>query len=158
VTEVVFMDPTTFSSWSADWVWSLPLIVVTVAIHTFGLRLIDQRVSLVLEGNGKNRLPRIASAMIMPGTALSAAILHGFEGAIWATAYRLLGALPDRKSAMLYSLNAMTTYGHANLYLAMHWQLMGSLEALNGWILFGLTTAFLFTVMHRAWPHFNRST
>lgn len=27
----------------------------------------------------------------------------------------------------------------------------GSLEALNGWILFGLTTAFLFTVFERAW-------
>jgi hypothetical protein len=27
---------------------------------------------------------------------------------------------------------------------------MGALEALNGWILFGLTTAFLFTVMQRA--------
>jgi hypothetical protein len=27
------------------------------------------------------------------------------------------------------------------------------LEALNGWILFGLTTAFLFSIMQRAWPH-----
>jgi hypothetical protein len=28
---------------------------------------------------------------------------------------------------------------------------MGALEALNGWILFGLTTAFLFSVMQKAW-------
>lgn len=28
--------------------------------------------------------------------------------------------------------------------LANHWQLMGALEALNGMILFGLTTAFLY--------------
>ena len=27
-----------------------------------------------------------------------------------------------------------------------------ALEAFNGWILFGLTTAFLFTVIQRAWP------
>jgi hypothetical protein len=27
-----------------------------------------------------------------------------------------------------------------------------ALEALNGWILFGLTTAFLFTVIQLAWP------
>jgi hypothetical protein len=38
----------------------------------------------------------------------------------------------------------MTTYGHARLDLASHWQLMGALEALNGMILFGLTTAFLY--------------
>ncbi len=54
---------------------------------------------------------------------------------------------------MLYSLNAMTSYGHADLLLASHWRMMGALEALNGWILFGLTTTFLFTVIQKAWPH-----
>jgi hypothetical protein len=40
---------------------------------------------------------------------------------------------------MLYSLNAMTTYGHESFDLATRWQLMGGLESLNGWILFGLS-------------------
>ena len=53
---------------------------------------------------------------------------------------------------MLYSLNAMTTYGHAELFLAQHWRLMGAIEALNGMMLFGLTTAFLFGVLQRHWP------
>ena len=44
---------------------------------------------------------------------------------------------------MLYSLSAMTSYGHASLFLEDRWQLMGALEALNGALLFGLTTAFL---------------
>jgi hypothetical protein len=48
---------------------------------------------------------------------------------------------------MLYSLKAMTTCGHANITLDLHWQMMGTLEALNGVILFGLTTAFLFSVI-----------
>jgi hypothetical protein len=91
----------------------------------------------------------------MGATALSAAILHGFEGFIWASAYRFLGARGDSKSAMLYSLNAMTSYGHGGLILEPRWQLMGALESLNGWILFGLTTAFLFSVMQRAWPHID---
>jgi hypothetical protein len=88
---------------------------------------------------------------IIGATAISATILHGIEGAVWAAAYRLLGALPDNKSAMLYSLNAMTSYGHANLYLAPGWEMIGALEALNGWILFGLTTAFLFNVIQKSW-------
>jgi hypothetical protein len=57
------------------------------------------------------------------------------------------------KSAMLYSMSAITSYGHANLYLEPRWQMMGTLEALDGWILFGLTTAFLFAVIQRAWLH-----
>ena len=53
---------------------------------------------------------------------------------------------------MLYSLSAMTSYGHANLFLAQHWQLMGAIEALNGMMLFGLSTAFLFAVLRDHWP------
>jgi hypothetical protein len=35
-----------------------------------------------------------------------------------AGAYVALGARPDFASAMLYSISAMTSYGHANLFLA----------------------------------------
>jgi hypothetical protein len=152
------MDPATITQWREAWLWSLSLLVVTVVIHAFSLRMIDRRVVFILDGSAGNRLLRMALWVIMPVVALCAAILHGSEGAIWAAAYVLLGALPDRKSAMLYSMNAMTAYGHVDLHLEPHWQLMGALEALNGLILFGLTTAFLFTVMQKVWPRLNSFT
>jgi hypothetical protein len=37
-----------------------------------------------------------------------------------------------------------------NTVLDIHWQMMGALEALNGIILFGLTTAFMFAILQRA--------
>jgi hypothetical protein len=80
-------------------------------------------------------------------------VLHGVEAMVWAAAFLLLGALPERKMAMFYSLGAMTAYGHANIYLLPHWQFSGALEALNGMILFGLTTAFFLTVIQQVWPH-----
>ena len=138
--------------WVGDWAWSLPLILVTVVIHVFGLALIGERVVDVLsvsEG-GRNLTTRFAA--VMGATALVATLLHGIEGVIWAVAYRFLSALPDNRSAMLYSLSAMTTFGHANLFLENRWQLMGALEALDGMLLFGLTTAFLFAIMQRVWP------
>ena len=52
---------------------------------------------------------------------------------------------------MLYSLGAMTSYGHAEVYLAERWQLLGATEAVNGLILFGLTTAFLYAAIHEVW-------
>lgn len=67
-------------------------------------------------------------------------------------AYVVLGASADPRTAMLYSLSAMTSYGHANIFLEPHWQLMGALEVLNGMMLFGLTTAFLFSVLTKHWP------
>ena len=95
-------------------------------------------------------------AVVMGVATLLATVLHGIEAATWATTYRLLNALPDAKSAMLYSLSAMTSYGHANLF-EEQWQMMGALEALNGMLLFGLTTAFLFAMIQKVWPLGNRS-
>ena len=158
ITEVLLMNPTTVSTWSAAWMWSLPLIVATVVFHSIGLGLIDHGVSVLLNGSGKNRVPFLLSMSVIGGSALCATILHGIEGLLWAVAYLLLGAVSGRQSAVLYSLNAITSYGHTDLDLKGHWQLMGALEALNGWIVFGLTTAFLFTVIQKVWPRIHRST
>jgi hypothetical protein len=93
----------------------------------------------------------VLAALVAP-IVLLLTLLHGIEAGVWAAAYVGLGARPDFASAMLYSLSAMTTFGHAEIFLATHWRLMGALEALNGMMLFGLTTAFLFAVIQRHWP------
>jgi hypothetical protein len=146
------MHPTGVGTWTGDWAWSLPLIVLTVVIHVCGLALIGERVVEALGESVDRRKFMLKFAMVMGATSLLATILHGIEGAIWAAAYRFLDALPDNRTAMLYSISAITSYGHANLYLKERWQLMGALEALNGMLLFGLTTAFLFAMIQRAWP------
>jgi MFS superfamily sulfate permease-like transporter len=151
------MNPVDLASWSADWAWSLPLIVLSVVIHVLGLGLINERVIRVLSGATKPRRLLLMFAVVMGVVAMLAIVLHAVEGAAWAAAYRLLGALPDNRSAMLYSLGAMTTYGHATVFLEARWQLMGALEALNGVLLFGLTTAFLFAMIQHVWPLGNRS-
>jgi hypothetical protein len=135
--------------WALDWFWGLPLIVLNVLIHAAGLGLINRQVTSMLSRELLIRRRSVCSVFSVGGTVLCVTILHGIEGGIWAAAYRLLGALRENKSAMLYSLNAITSYGHENIQLDPRWQMMGALEALNGWILFGLTTAFLFTVMQK---------
>ncbi|MGB8322482.1 MAG: hypothetical protein WCE52_05920 [Candidatus Acidiferrum sp.] len=140
-----------WGNWGVDWAWGLPLIVATVVFHAYGLGMIGRMTRVHLAGKGPIRNISAVSVLAMGGTALFATLLHGFESILWAASYRLVGAASDNRAAMLYSLSAMTTYGHENVRLAAGWQLMGALEALNGWILFGLTTAFLFSVMQRAW-------
>jgi hypothetical protein len=135
-------------AWSGDWAWGLPLIVFTVTIHVVGFGLISRK-TLSASSHTFRRHPVSAFVVVTGVTTLLATSLHGLEAAIWAFAYRFLGALPDNRSAMLYSLNAMTSYGHINLRLEDHWHLLGAMEALNGWLLFGLSTAFLFAVIER---------
>jgi hypothetical protein len=145
------MDPAA-APWTVDWLWSMPLIVTCVVIHVVGLSLINERVVRVLAGAVDRRRFMLTFSLVIGAVALLATALHGLEGGIWAAAYVLLGALPDSRSAMLYSLGAMATYGHASLHLEPRWQMMGALEALNGMLLFGLTTAFLFAVIQKVWP------
>jgi hypothetical protein len=147
------MNPGNMLGWSSNWAWSLPLIVFTVILHSYSLGLLNANVTARL--GSRNRLPVSLpfASFLIGGTALLLTVLHGVEGIIWAITYRLLGASLDNKSAVLYSLNALTSYGHEELHLAPHWKLMGALEALNGLILFGLTTAFLFSVVQRSWQN-----
>jgi hypothetical protein len=146
-------DPTIVTNWSFDYAFGLPLIVLTVVLHAYCLELLAKVVKATMNGAGRLQSLSGHSTIVVGMTVLSVTILHGFYCSIWAAAYRFLGALQDSRSAMLYSLNAKTSYGHENLNLEPRWQMLGALEALDGWILFGLTTAFLFTVIQKLWSH-----
>jgi len=146
----VYIDAEALAPWTSDWLWCLPLSVVCVGLHVAGLMLIKRRFDHVLPQVGRRTFPIVAMAFLAL-TTVSVTLLHGLEAYIWAVAFRILHALPDQKSAVLYSLNAMTTFGHSGITLAPQWHLMGSLEALNGWILFGLSTAFLYAILQEVW-------
>jgi hypothetical protein len=79
------------------------------------------------------------------------AVLHGVECAIWAAAYLWLGALDSPLDALLFSVDSMTTRGASGLTLQRHWQMMGALEAVDGMLLFGVSTAYIFAVMQEYW-------
>ena len=137
--------------WNSNWAWALPLIVCTVMLHVIALGGINAQVVTVLTRLHGHRRFMVLFVGVMGITTLLATLLHGAEAVIWAYAYCALGAMQDIRTALIYSLSALTTYGHAELYLARHWQLMGALEALNGLLLFGLTTAFLYAHVRRVW-------
>jgi hypothetical protein len=144
--------------WTRDWIWGLPLIVLTVIIHVLGLGFLSQKAIIIYRSLMKRRHTVGGFVAVMGATTLLATILHGIEAGIWALAYCFIGARPDFKTAMLYSLGAITTYGHENLDLAAQWKLLGAIEALNGWLLFGLTAAFLFWLFQEVSPRDDAGT
>ena len=138
------------STWRADWEWGLPLIVLTVVVHVLGLVFINQKAVAVLSRqNGVHDRSRILFSLVISTWVLLVTSLHVLEAGAWAACYVLLGARSDFTSAMLYSMGAMTTFG-SSLILEGEWRLMGQIEALSGWLLFGLTAAFLFSTIHKS--------
>jgi len=140
------------SAWSVDWVWGVPLTVITLVAHVVWLGIFDRSLVHVA------RLPwfairaRLGFILVMSGAVLLAVLLHAAEAMFWAIAYVALGALPDPRTAMLFSMEAQTSFAHDALFLAPHWQMLGALEALVGVMMFGLTVAFLFSMMQRVGP------
>jgi len=139
-------------SWDQNWAWGLPLTVLNVSLHVIGLGFINAKIIEIVGLIENRRHILMTFALVMGIATLAATLLHGIEAVVWAGAYRALGALPDMRLAMLYSLSAITSYGHTSLNLAAPWQLMGAIEALNGMILLGLTTALLYGMIQRVWP------
>jgi hypothetical protein len=138
------------TSWRVDWAWSLPLIIVTVIIHVFGLGLLHERVvhavSRIIE---RRHLTRdVCCGHGYRSSADNNSARYRGRG----LGCRLLAArrAPGIRSSILFSLGAMTTYGGSDLDLEERWRLMGA-QALNGIILFGLTAAFLFSMIQEVW-------
>jgi hypothetical protein len=138
------------AEWTSDWIWSLPLILFTMILHVLVLGLVFRLIVGAHDrATAKGHGTVIPASIFVMAFILSAIVLHALEVACWGWTFLLLGALPDVRDAMLYSLNAMTTFGHIAFDLANPWRLMGALEALNGILLFGLSTAFMFALLVR---------
>ncbi len=80
------------------------------------------------------------------------ALLHGIEAALWAIVYVVVGAVPNYPTGVYHSLAMMTTTGSDVAAVDPRWKLLGGIQAIGGWLLFGLSTAFLFAVMERMQP------
>lgn len=139
-------------AWLSDWVVSVPLILLNVLIHVGGLAFMNELVIQALERRPARRHFMLQFGLVVGGTTLLAVVLHALGAVLWALAFLGLGLLPDERTAMLYSISAMTTYGHHDIFLPNDWRMMGALESLTGMLLFGLTTAFLFAVIQKVWP------
>lgn len=143
----------TAGTWVADWNWGLLLIVITVTLHTAGLVVFAMCLHRY-----KAHIQRIGMAgMILLTASLSlfVSMLIGMEVLLWAAAYRWLDAIPTFHHAVYYSLTMITTTGVDVVDLEPHWRLMGSLEALAGVLVAGLSTAFIFACLQRMWPDDN---
>ena len=143
------MDP---SSWSLG----LSLIVLTVAIHTTAVVLmafgLEARIRVRVDKHKPDVLRAIPTVIGHIGAvALILAALHGLEGVLWASAYWWLGAIDSFTDASVYSLATMTTFDVPGLTVPSRWAMISVLEAVNGVLLFGISTAFLFAVMQVHW-------
>lgn len=146
----------------AIWTWRLALTAVTIAIPATGVVMIALVGTRIRSRSEKGYVGLRYGTAIVIGvvgmTGLLLAVLHGIEAAIRAAVCLWMGALHSPVAAMLYSIDSMTTRGALGLPLPQPWLMMGALEAADGVLLFGISTAYMFGVLPAYWPLLHPTT
>lgn len=83
-------------------------------------------------------------------SAMSVALLaHLIEIGLWAELFVTRGEFPELGTAYYHSAVNYTTLGYGDLIRTPSWRLLGPLEAANGMLMFGVSTAIIFAVIQR---------
>ncbi len=124
------------------------MIALTVVIHIAGIigliaYLKDRGMQTVGSGH------YVGMVRVLVVTILGIFFAHTPEIWSWAVLYIWLGEFESLERALYFSTVTFTTLGYGDITLQESWQLLSSLEAANGVILFGVSTAFVFAVMRK---------
>jgi len=82
-------------------------------------------------------------------TMLFVLVAHLIEIALWAVLFVVVGEFSEFATAYYHSAVNYTTLGYGDLIMTPSWRLLGPLEAANGAVMFGVSTAMIFTVILR---------
>ena len=87
-------------------------------------------------------------AIMMAVTSITATA-HVIQIVVWAGLFLACGEVPTFETALYFSAQSYTAVGYGDVALSQRWRLLGPLEAINGLLLFGLSTSVMFAVMSR---------
>lgn len=124
------------------------MVGLTVVVHFAGLLLL----LWLLRASGHRF--RTHESAVGQGAAIVVVVLglvgiHTVEIWLYAVVYFVQGALTDFESALYFSTTSFTTIGYGDVVLDKQWRLVSAIEGANGLLLFGWSTAFLFSVTAR---------
>jgi voltage-gated potassium channel Kch len=132
----------------ANFVFSTVMVGLTVTVHFGGL------LGLIWLLRSSRRRFRMHESAVGEGAGVLICVLglvaiHTVEIWAYALAFLAAGALPDFETALYFSTSSFTTLGYGDVVLDRQWRLWGAIEGANGLLLFGWSTAFLFSVTSR---------
>lgn len=129
------------------------VIAVTVCMHSVATSI----VASLIKNYGLAfhiRFEKKARPLILGSTAACLAVKHYLDILFWAIVYRgCVGrqVFDEFESAVYLSSVTYTSLGYGDIVLDDNWRLLCGIEAMNGILLFGWSTALLFFLVQRFW-------
>ena len=133
------------------------LIPLTVGLSAFAATILVHALALGAMVNFVRRERRVGRAgasflhnVAIVAVAISLALAaHLVEIGVWALLFMICGEFLEFATAFDHSAVNYTTLGYGNVVMSPSWRLLGPLEAANGMLMFGVSTAMLFAVILR---------
>jgi Ion channel len=130
----------------------LPLVVATVlllgGLLAYGAAMhLIVRVMVRLIRSGSSDLGFWKGTAVMAIVTMITGVAHLIQIALWAVAFLVCGQVSTFETAFCLSAQNFTAFGYGNVMLSERWRLLSPLEATNGLLFFGLSTAVLFALM-----------
>jgi hypothetical protein len=76
-------------------------------------------------------------------------VAHLIEIGVWAWLFMICGEFQEFGAAYYHSAVNYTTLGYGDVIMSASWKLLGPLEAADGSLMFGVSTAMIFAVILR---------
>jgi hypothetical protein len=129
-----------------------PLLIATAvllgSLLVYGLALhLIVRVVVRLIRSDRNDPGFWKSTGVMAVATLIMAAAHLTLIALWAVTFLLCGQAADWGTAFYLSAQTFPALGYGDVRFSERWRLLGPLEAINGILFCGLSTAVLFAIM-----------
>ena len=132
----------------------LLLVIVTVGIHGVGTAWMIRRMigSDILT---LHKPDSFAAIWLLCSTAAKLMLLHVVEVAVWAIAYLVILDVDEASTieeAIYFSMVTFASLGYGDVVIAEGpWRLLSGIQAMTGLLVFGWSTALLFTVVRSLW-------
>ena len=128
-------------------------IAITVALHAIATTFIVHLLKTYAISSHQ-RFGRYARPFIIGFTAAALAVKHFVDIGLWAIAYQNFAGpdqFEDFEAAVYFSSVTYTSLGYGDVVLTGSWRILCGIQAMNGILLFGWSTALLFLLVQRMW-------
>ena len=127
---------------------SAALIAATTFVHGVFVAA-AAAVFRTVSGSARGVLRFFRDSVVLVALVLWLMLAHVIEIAMWAQVFMHYDLFDSLETALYFSAASYTTLGFGDVLLPEGWRLLSGATAANGFLLFGLSAAFLFDAVGR---------
>ncbi|GGG51161.1 potassium channel family protein [Bizionia arctica] len=134
------------------------IIIISVVIQAYGNVMWLKKIIPSFENRNKFDHSKVALRLLIT-SFLFFSILHFLQTWLWAFTYMLIPETRELFSgvseAWYFSMVTFTSLGYGDLTLTDNWRILSGIEAINGIMLIGWSTAMMYSLIQQIYKNQN---